>query len=179
MKAEWIRSLRAVRSFSDRPIPDDALLDILDTGRWTGSAKNSQPWSLIVVRDREKLASLSKCGPFASHLSGAMVGVGLIMQGKDLWSGMDEGRLMQNLMLGAWAHDIGSCIASIYPDNNEDRARDLLGIPNNLQMRTILSMGYPRGPEAMRLPASSPLPRGRRPMDELVSWERFGNRAAL
>jgi nitroreductase len=173
----WIRSLRAVRSFSDKPIPDDVLLDILDTGRWTGSAKNTQPWDLIVVRDREKLGLLSKCGPFGWHLAGAPLGVGLIMHGKDLWSGMDEGRLMQNLMLGAWAHGIGSCIASIYPDENEQRARDLLLIPNNLHLRTILSMGYPRGPEALRLPASSPLPRGRRPMNELVSWEQFGTRA--
>jgi nitroreductase len=177
-QTDWIRSLRAVRSFSDKPIPDDVLIDILDTGRWTGSAKNTQPWDLIVVRDREKLAGLSKCGPFAGHLGLATVGVCLIMHGQNVWSGMDEGRLMHNLMLGAWAHGIGSCIASIYPDENEQRACDLLGIPNNLHIRTILSMGYPSGPEALRLPASSPLPRGRRPINELVSWERFGTRAS-
>jgi nitroreductase len=168
--------MRAVRRFSADPIPEHVLQDILEAGRWTGSSKNTQPWDLIVVRDRATLTALSKCGRFAWHLQDATLGIALVMRGKDEWSGMDEGRLMQNLMLGAWAHGVGSCIGSIYPEQNEQRARDLLGIPKNLFLRTMLSMGYPSGPEALRLPESTPLPRGRRPMNELVSWERFGNR---
>ena len=52
----FLRSLRAVRRFSPQAIPDDVLLDVLDVARWTGSSKNTQPWHLIVVRDRETLA---------------------------------------------------------------------------------------------------------------------------
>ena len=59
-QTEWIRSLRAVRQFSDREIPSDVLRDILDTGRWTGSSKNTQPWDLVVVRNRDTLAALAK-----------------------------------------------------------------------------------------------------------------------
>lgn len=171
----WIKSLRAVRQFSDRPIPKDVLLDILDTGRWTGSSKNTQPWDLVVVQNRETLVGLSKCGQFAWHIAGATLGVALVMHGDDLWTAMDEGRLTQNLMLGAWAHDVGSCIGSIYPADNEQRARDLLGIPKNRFLRTVLSMGYPTGPEALRLPENTPLPRGRRPLTDVVSWERLGS----
>jgi len=88
---------------------------------------------------------------------------------------MDEGRLMQNLMLAAWAHGVGSCIGSIYPADNERRARDLLGIPNSLSLRTMLSVGYPAGPQALRLPPTARVPRGRRPLEDVVHWERFGN----
>ena len=84
---------------------------------------------------------------------------------------------MQNLMLGAWAHGIGSCIASIYPAENEQRARELLGIPHDRHLRTMLSIGYPAGPEALRLPENAPIPRGRRAIADVVSWERFGTRA--
>lgn len=173
---EWIRSLRAVRQFSDREIPQDVVLDILDTGRWTGSSKNTQPWDLIVVRNRETLRALSKCGAFAGHLAGATLGIALVMHGDDAWSCMDEGRLMQDLMLGAWAHGVGTCIGSIYPADNEQVARDLLGVPKNQFVRTVLSVGYPSGPEALRLPANAPVPRGRRPLDDVVSWDRLGNR---
>ncbi len=172
-ETELIRSLRAVRQFSDREIPRDVLLDIIEVGRWTGSSKNTQPWDLIVVRDRETLTGLSKCGDFAGHLSGATLGIALVMHGNDLWTCMDEGRLMQNLMLAAWAHGVGSCIASIYP-RNEQRARELLAIPSTLYIRTVLSIGYPAGPHALRLPASARIRRGRRPLDELVHWDRFG-----
>ena len=173
---QWIRSLRAVRSFSDREIPDDILRDILETGRWTGSSKNTQPWDLIVVKNREKLAALSKCGEFAWHVAHAKLGLALVMHGDDAWTAIDEGRLIQNLMLAAWSHGVGSCIGSIYPAENEQRARDLLGIPANRYLRTVLSLGYPSGPQALRLPPNTPLPRGRRPLQDVVSWERFGSK---
>jgi nitroreductase len=173
---EWIRSLRAVRQFSPGEIPQDVLLDILESGRWTGSSKNTQPWDLIVVRNRETLRALAKCGAFAGHLAGATFGLALVIHGDDAWSCMDEGRLMQNLMLGAWAHGVGTCVGSIYPADNEQRARDLLGIPKTRFVRTVLSVGYPSGPEALRLPPNAPVPRGRRPLDDVVSWDRLGNR---
>jgi nitroreductase len=174
-QTEWLRSLRAVRQFSDKPIPGDVLLDILNAGRWTGSSKNTQPWDLVVVTTKETLAALSKCGAFAWHIAGAKLGVALVMHGDDAWTCMDEGRLIQNLMLAAWAHGVGSCIGSIYRAENEQRARDLLRIPKHQFLRTVLSVGYPAGPDALRMPANTPLPRGRRPLDEVVSWERLGN----
>jgi len=173
-EAELIKSLRSVRQFSQREIADDLLLDILDAGRWTGSAKNTQPWDLIVVKSRENLAALANCGRYAGHLAYAPLAIALVMRGDDVSTLMDEGRLMQNLMLAAWAHGIGSCIASIYPADNQQRARELLAIPKDRHLRTMLSIGYPAGPEALRLPANAPIPRGRRPIAELVSWERFG-----
>ena len=39
----FLRSLRAVRRYAQRPIPDAVLLDVLEVARWTGSAKNTQP----------------------------------------------------------------------------------------------------------------------------------------
>jgi len=173
-ESELIKSLRSVRLFSQREVPDDVLLDILDAGRWTGSAKNTQPWDLIVVKSRENLAALATCGRYAGHLAGATLAIALVMRGDDVATLMDEGRLMQNLMLGAWAHGVGSCIASIYPADNQQRACELLGIPSDRYLRTMLSIGYPAGPQALRLPENAPIPRGRRPMADLVSWERFG-----
>ena len=175
LDTKLIKSLRAVRQFSDREIPDDVLRDILDTGRWTGSSKNTQPWDLVVVTNRDTLAALAKCGQFAWHLARAKLAIGLVMRGEDAWSGMDEGRLMQNIMLAAWAHGVGSCIGSIYPEHQQ-RARELLGIPENRYLRTMLSIGYPASPEALRLPPNAGIPRGRRPLDDLVSRERFGTR---
>src|SRR6267143_85072 len=126
-ESELIKSLRSVRQFSQRQIPDD---------------------------------------------------VWLVMRDDDVATLMDEGRLMQNLMLGAWAHGVGSCIASIYPKDNQQRARELLGIPPDRHLRTMLSIGYPAGPQALRLPENAPIPRGRRPLAEVVSWERFGTARA-
>ena len=39
-------------------------------------------------------------------------------------------------MLAAWAHGVGSCIGSVYPDDNARRARALLGVPDQRWLRT-------------------------------------------
>jgi nitroreductase len=174
----FLRSLRSVRRFAPRPIPEDVLFDILDVARWTGSSKNTQPWHLIVVRERSTLVELATCGPFAGHLAGAQAAIALAMQ--DGNRRFDEGRLAQNVMLAAWAYGVGSCIGSLYPDANAKRARELLGVSAGRWLHTAISLGYPADDHALRLSADranlSDVPIGRAHLAELVSWERFGQR---
>jgi len=173
--ARFIRSLRAVRRFSDRDIPDDVLADILETARWTASAKNTQPWRLVVVRERDTLAKLAECGQFAYHLAGARLAIVLVMHSRG--ASFDAGRLASNIMLGAWAQGVGSCIGWFWPDDNEGRVKELLAIPPERTVQVGISLGYPADEDALwasRSPnRTSGFPLGRIPMDELVSWERF------
>jgi nitroreductase len=171
-----LRSLRAVRQFASEPVPDDVLSDVLEVARWTGSSKNTQPWHLIVVCDRSVLQNLAKCGPYAGHLAGAQVGIVLVMQ--DGNRRFDEGRLAQNLMLAAWAHGVGSCIGSLYPEPNVRRAKELLGVPASKWLHTVISFGYPANQRALRLSANrtglDDVPIGRHELSAFVNWERFG-----
>jgi nitroreductase len=49
-----LRSQSALRApIRADPIPDDIQREVLDIGRRTGSAKNTQPWQVVVVRDRD------------------------------------------------------------------------------------------------------------------------------
>jgi nitroreductase len=173
-----LRSLRAVRRYADRPVPEDVLFSILEAARWTGSAKNTQPWELVVVRERATLAELATCGPYASHLAGAAAAIVLVMH--EASQRFDEGRLAQTLMLAAWAHGVGSCIGSLYPDDNTRRARSALGVPDERWLRTSIALGYPADERALRISKELAntgvpvgLPIGRRGLDELVGWERY------
>ncbi|MFI5269069.1 MAG: nitroreductase family protein [Chloroflexota bacterium] len=174
---EFLRSLRSVRRFAPRPVPRPVLLDILRVAQWTGSAKNVQPWHIVVTADPEKLAGLAECGPFAGHLKGARATMVLVMDSAR--STFDTGRLAQNVMLGAWAHGVGSCIGSFYPEPNQERARTLLGVPADRFVGTAISLGYPRNSEALRVSSwpegRTVLPSiGRKDLSELASWEAFG-----
>lgn len=165
---DFLLTVRSVRGFSDRPVPDGVLHDVLEAARWTGSAKNGQPWELLVIRDREHLRELSTCGWFAAHVAEAQVAIALLMEGSWEATGYDEGRLAERVLLAAWAEGVGGCIATIFPEH-QDRARDLLGVPPTLRLTTVVSLGYPdAGPEPKRR---------RKPFDQLVSWERYGRRS--
>jgi nitroreductase len=156
-----IRGLRSVRQFADRPLDEATLRAILDAGRRAQSSKNTQPWQFVVVRERETLVALSKCGDYAGHLAGAAAGVALISTVKD---GYDLGQATACLMLAAWELGVGSCIASIY---DADKARGLLGVPADRHFDVALSFGYPAAdwqPTKMG---------GRRPLEDVVRWERW------
>ena len=116
-----------------------------------------------------------------SYHARAAAAIVLIMQ--EASQRFDEGRLAQSLMLAAWAHGVGSCIGSLYPDDNARRARALLGVPDQRWLRTSIALGYPADERALRTSAElasgrAPveLPIGRRPLDELVGWERYARR---
>ena len=173
--------MRAVRRFSERPVPPDVLHDILDVGRWTGSSKNTQPWEVVVVQDRQMLQRLSELGQFTGHLAGAQAAVVLVMDGPN--TALDAGRLAERIMLAAWAHGVGSCIGSLFPEENAAQAKALLDVPPERWVRTAISLGYPADEQAHRV-RSTPrtagaLPSlGRKPVDQFVSWERYGQRTA-
>ncbi len=178
-QTQLLRTLRAVRRFSPQPLPEDVLRDILEVARWTGSAKNTQPWELVVVTDQEMLAQLARLGHYADHLAGAPLALLLVME--HATQAFDAGRLAQNIMVAAWAHGVGSCIGSLYPDANERQAKDALGVPVERAMHTAIALGYPADAAARRLRSAPPgtqsvVPTGRKPLAELVSWERYGRR---
>ena len=168
-----------MRRFADRPIADDVLRDILEVGRRTGSSKNSQPWEIVVVRDPGTLKRLSELGGFAGYIAGAQVDIVLVMDSAN--NAFDCGRLAERLMLAAWAHGVGSCIASLFPDENARKAKELLGIPSGRWVRQTVALGYPADERATH-DAGSPrmagvVPISRKPLGEFVSWERYGKRA--
>lgn len=49
--AELIRTRRAIRSFADRPVPEDLVREVLEAARWAPSPANRQPTRFIEVRD--------------------------------------------------------------------------------------------------------------------------------
>jgi nitroreductase len=158
---EAIRTKRATRQFAALPVPDDVIRRIVDAGRRSQSSKNDQPWTFVVVRDRETLKQLSECGQYAGHLAGAAFGVAILAQpGYDF----DQGQAAAYLQLAAWELGVGSCIASIY---EPERAKAILGAPQELQFDTAISFGYPSQPPA------APRPGGRKPLDEVVRWEKW------
>jgi nitroreductase len=50
---EALRTTGAVRDFHDTPVPDDALLRVLDTARFAPNGGNRQAWRVVVVKDPE------------------------------------------------------------------------------------------------------------------------------
>jgi nitroreductase len=164
-----IRTKRAVRQFQAKPLPDEMVTAILDAGRRAPSARNRQPWHFIAIRERATLQALVDISPNAGHLAGAALGVVIVTPNPQasLTVMFDTGQAATYMQLAAWELGVASCIGSI---QHVDPARDLLGFPSEMHMLIALSFGYP-------LPSDGPPPPpktgGRRPLAEVVHWEKW------
>lgn len=164
---ERILKLRAVRVFRDEPLSDEDLAAILEAARWTGSSKNSQNWHFIVVRDPEQKERLVEAGTYMTPVKNAPCAIVLV----DLSDGyeFDIGRAAQNIMLAADAIGVASCPVTLH---RAAKAAEVLGIPAHARARYAVALGYPTGePPARRGFGKG----GRKPLDQLVSHERFGD----
>lgn len=167
----FLRGLRSVREFRPDPVPQAVVADLLEVARWSGSARNQQPWELVIVRNRETLAALAALEGYLDHLAGAPLGIVLVMTGdREETETFDEGKLSERIMLAAAAHGVGSCIGWFSGKGRAD-AKALLGIPPQRLVRTALSLGYPdQAARQARPKRDDP----RKPIGEFVYEERYG-----
>lgn len=175
-----IASLRATRRFAPTPVDAVEVDRILEAARWTGSARNRQPWRVVAVDDPERLEALSRLGAYAQFVRGAPLALLLAIDrergGAD--AEFDAGRLAQSIMLAAHALGLGSCPATVFPSENVAAATALAGLAAPWGVRTLVAVGHPDpGPPPPGRPA---IPRGRMPLARLRgaggdpgSWSPF------
>ncbi|MFO7300736.1 MAG: nitroreductase family protein [Actinomycetes bacterium] len=156
-----ILSLRAIRAYEDRPLSDEHLDAIVEAARWTGSSKNRQDWSFVVVTDRDRLHGLAECGDFTQPVRDSAATIVLVKEpgGHDF----DLGRAAQNMMLAAKAIGVASCPITLH---RPAEARQFLGLSAEQEARYAVAFGYP-APNAA--PAKFG---GRKPKDEVVRYDR-------
>lgn len=76
---EIMRRRRSIRKYTQEPIAEDALRQILQAGLLSASSRAKQPWEFIAVKDRETLKRLSECRAGAAKmLAGAACAVVVI-----------------------------------------------------------------------------------------------------
>jgi nitroreductase len=175
-RIRFLSGLRAVRTFTTETVPDAVLADILSVARLSGSAKNLQPWELIVIRDRETLQALGSAHRWVDHVSWAAFAILIVLKGEhEEFDTYDDGRISERMMLAAAAHGVGACIGWFEPGRPVDTARTVLGVPADKTIRTIISFGYAdvsdRGERRNK-------PIDRKPLEELVFSERYGQRSS-
>ncbi len=157
-----ILGLRAIRSFTGDALPESLVADILEAARWTGSSKNRQNWSFIVV-DGEQKDRLAGCGDFTDPLRAAPIAVAFVQEpgGYEF----DTGRVAQNVMLAAAALGVASVPITLH---REDDAARVLGLPEGARCRYAVALGFPTADAKPRRFG------GRKPLGDVAFRNRHG-----
>lgn len=117
-----IRERRTVRRFSQKPIPDEELRQLIDAARLSSCARNSQRLRYVAVRSPETVAQIFPHTAWAGSVKPRRTPVPGVdsptvflavtapaEECKDTMLFADSGAAIQSIQLAAWDMGIGCC----------------------------------------------------------------------
>lgn len=147
-----LRKRRSIRKYTDEPIPEEALDEIIEAGLRSPTGKHARPWEFVVVSDRATLDELAEFreGGTSRMLLGAKCAIALL--GDDTKSTTtieDCAAAIMCMHLTASSLGVGSCWIQARgrkaPDGRDadDYLRGVLGYPDHVHAVCVLSLGMP------------------------------------
>jgi nitroreductase len=124
----------------------------------------------VIVTDRDRLRELSTVWQGARHIKSAAAAIALVApappdERRKLLDQYDLGQATMAMMLAATELGIGTGHSAV---GDQDKARAILGVPNDRIVAYLLGLGYPA--DRPLTPIGKP---NRRPFDEVVHRGRW------
>jgi len=201
--SEAMETQRAIRRLKPDPVDDEIILRLIELALKAPTGSNGQKWEFIIVKDPQVKKGLALLNRQIWRLSGR---IGYRRTQNDpkrqkileavLWQAdhFEEAPVIvvaclkgwyipfvhlsattyfgsiypaiQNLLLAARAINLGAALTTI-PIWNLFAARRVLGLPWRIMPCAVIPLGWPMGHYG---------PTTRKPVQEVVSFDRYGNR---
>lgn len=144
---ETIKTRRSIRKYK-KEIPDEELIKrCIEAACHAPSSKDSQPWSFVLVKDKEKIKELSRTQPYSKFLENApFVIVALADENKSNHWLEDCSCAIMSLLLEAHSLGLGACWNAVYlptTQKREDYVRRVLNLPKNYRVIANIGLGHP------------------------------------
>jgi nitroreductase len=157
---EAIRKRRSVRKYTGDPIPRQDIETIVDAGRLAASGYNRQPWDFVVVTQPESIAQFATAWTWIDK-AGAVIAV-VVDPSAEFWH-QDASAAVENMLIAATALGYGSCWLEGGTARHEPAFKDMLGIPADRRLITMVSFGVP-----VEWPTKE-----KKPLKDVLHWEVY------
>jgi nitroreductase len=141
---------RSVRNYSDKPVDDEVILQLLRAAMAAPAADHQFPWKFIVIRDKEMLHYLASGLPSATMLAEAAAAIVVCAAPGEAFAGRTEYAVMacscasENILLAAESLGLGAVWTAVYPNPDSiEFVRTELDIPPSIIPFNIIPIGYP------------------------------------
>lgn len=186
---EVVARRHSVRTFSPEPVPEELILRCIEAARLAPSWRNGQCWRFIVVRDRQTIEQLAAQRIYGYPINNWLRSAPAVVvacadprqsgQHGDLpyWA-VDTAIALEHLVLAATALGLGTCWIGGF---DEATVRRLLGIPERIRVVAYTPLGYPATRESLMGRTVKAIARShtRKPLEQIVAYERWGEQAEL
>jgi nitroreductase len=147
---DFIFARRSIRVYSPGEVSEMKVTKLLEAAMAAPSAMTKDPWRFVVVRDKQKLASLATLHPGAAMLSSAAMAIvacgdlDVAFERNLSYLLQDCSAAIQNLLLAAQAQGLGACWIGVHPGEPLlKRVRELLALPSSIVPVAVISLGSP------------------------------------
>jgi nitroreductase len=145
---EVFKKRRSYRHFSDRPVEDDKITEILKAAMFSPSAHHKRAWEFVVVKDKDTRAKLANATKYTGPANESPAVIVLVCQNVDQWV-EDLSVVSEAIYLEATNQGLGTCwmhlkdMGTPEKPNPEDYVRVTLGIPAEMRVLCFFPIGYP------------------------------------
>ena len=161
-----IKERKSTRLFSNKEVEQEKIDKILEAGRLAPTAKNVQPFKIIVVKSEEGLKKIDKCTPCRYKAPVVLIVCGDVEKAyvKDdtPMYVMDASIVNTHMMLEATNIGVDNIWIEYF---DTDKLINEFELPNNLKPVCLLPIGY-----KAKLCPPSPLHKIRKSIDKLVEY---------
>ena len=157
---EAIRKRRSVRKFTGDSVSREDLETLVDAGRLAATGSNKQPWDFVVVTNRNMINELSVAASWIKK-AGAIIAV--VMDPSSRWWVEDGSAAVENILLASTALGYGSCWLEGYTLRIEDELKELLDVPEEKRLLTLIPIGVP-----VEWPSKE-----KKSLSEVIHWEKY------
>lgn len=146
-----IRQRRSIRKYLKKPIESEKIDLLIEAALRAPSSRSLNPWEFIIIDQPELLEKLAKSKKHsASFLKDAPLGIVVCAdpQKCDVWI-EDASIASIYIQLAAESLGLGSCWIQIRERMHDaaktagEYIREILDIPGNLKVESIIAIGYP------------------------------------
>ena len=151
---QTIMTRPSVRAFLDKPVPEETVEQLLRAAMAAPSAKNSQPWAFVVIRDRAELEKLGAALPNAKMTATAPLALAIcgLMdktlpgEAREYWI-QDCAAATENFLLAVHALGLGAVWTGVHPISERIAIlKETLRLPNGVEPFCLIPFGWPAGP---------------------------------
>lgn len=164
---ELLLNRHSIRRYTGQAIDAENVKTILEAALLAPSSKSARCWQFIAVEDKGILSRLSECKPaYAASVKDAALAVVIVVDPSKSEAYTEDAAFAGAFMqLQAAELGIGSCWVQVRGrfaadgESSEDVVRDILAIPGDMVVESIVTFGYSA--------------ESRRPVDpDKLKWEK-------
>jgi len=158
-----LKKRRSSRTFNTQPVARKLIEELVDCARFAPTARNIQPWEFVAVTEKKTLAELGSLADNGSFIRDSNCCIAVFA--KDTKYYLEDGcAATQNILIAAANLGLSSCWVAGDKKPYCDRVKELLGVPFDFRLVSLIPLGYSDAEPSLPL---------KRPLKEVLHWERY------